>query len=324
MSVSIVSPDWLQECKKKNERAEESHFPYYSLPPDNSTPSFNASQLNLLTMATQRSVFASSLQNTTTVTSKVQNSHNSIINLTDSGGLFSPLSQPKQRARYFCFTGLSETEKKRGSRIVTELGGLQAPLESPSWDFRVTHLISGRPSRSEKYLAAMASGAWILEMTYLEVCQKAGSFEGISEVDYEVGASNEKDSITTTTTVAERLDISVAGRRWRLNLAPFPDRPAIKGAFTGWRILLVCGDDKKRKDGFMRLLEAGGAVVSTLEDSILPDPITTTHLLLSSMNMKSRVKNDWLVHFDEQKIYTTEYIADYLMKPPVPVSSETK
>lgn len=41
------------------------------------------------------------------------------------------------------------------------------------WQSDCTHLIAGCPSRSEKYLAAMVSGAWILKPEYIEASLKA-------------------------------------------------------------------------------------------------------------------------------------------------------
>lgn len=330
-SIKITSPEWLQECKRRNERVSEDLYPFYPRPPTaENTPAVDISQLNILSMATQKTNLDLSRTLpllTDTLTTIVpqsasllaMNSNPSMSHKLSESVLFSPVSQPISNLRYFCFTGLSESDKKRGSRLVTELGGLQAPLESPSWDPRVTHLISGRPSRSEKYLAAMASGAWILSLAYLEACSQAGSFEPVDEEQYEVGEEEQNTNVTNNNTqsTTDKVSISTAGRRWRMHLAPVKGKPATRGAFTGWRILLVCGEDKKRKDGFVRLLEAGGAVVFTVEDAVLPDPHSTTHLLLSSSSLRSRVKNDWLVHFDEKKIYTTEYIADYLMRPPV-------
>ena len=43
-----------------------------------------------------------------------------------------------------------------------------------------THVIVGRPSRSEKYLAAIAAGKWVLHTSYLETSQKEGGFVEVS------------------------------------------------------------------------------------------------------------------------------------------------
>lgn len=42
--------------------------------------------------------------------------------------------------------------------VIRDLGGMV--IESNFYDARCTHLVVGKPSRAEKYLAACASGKW--------------------------------------------------------------------------------------------------------------------------------------------------------------------
>ena len=290
-SVKIVSPTWLESCKNLRQRVSEDQFPFFGSSANKE--SLSISQLNLFTIPTQSTLPGSP---TGPLHERVPNTETDEI----------LLGSTQKTERYFCFTGLSEADKKRASKIILDLKGEFAPIEKPHWDTRTTHLITGRPSRSEKYLAAMASGSWILTMDYLDECERKGSWDSVDEEKYEVGRDSDPKSA----------DLATAAHKWRLYLSRSGETLTRKGAFTGWRVLLVCGDDAKRRDGFVRLLEAGGAAVFTPDDPILPDPITTTHLLLSSLSLRSKLKNDWLVHFDESRIHTTEYIAEYLQNPP--------
>ena len=60
------------------------------------------------------------------------------------------------------------------SAIVEELVG--EVCSSPN----CTHVIVGRPSRSEKYLTAIAAGKWVLHTSYLETSQKEHAFVEVS------------------------------------------------------------------------------------------------------------------------------------------------
>ena len=57
------------------------------------------------------------------------------------------------------------------SAIVEELGG--EVCSSQGFSPNCTHVIVGRPSRSEKYLAA---GQWVPHTSYLETSQKEHAF----------------------------------------------------------------------------------------------------------------------------------------------------
>lgn len=74
--------------------------------------------------------------------------------------------------------GVSDTEKERYTHIVDELGG--AVSDTVSFDPLTTHVITVRPSRSERHLAAIASGKWLLFSTFLEESQKQGRFVEVS------------------------------------------------------------------------------------------------------------------------------------------------
>ena len=73
---------------------------------------------------------------------------------------------------------MSPQERILYSAIVEELGG--EVCSSQGFSPNCTHVIVGRPSRSEKYLAAIAAGKWVLHTSYLETSQKEHTFVEVS------------------------------------------------------------------------------------------------------------------------------------------------
>jgi len=83
---------------------------------------------------------------------------------------------------------MSPQERILYSAIVEELGG--EVCSSQGFSPSCTHVIVGRPSRSEKYLAAIAAGKWVLHTSYLETSQKEHAFVEVSVECMIVGCSN--------------------------------------------------------------------------------------------------------------------------------------
>ncbi|KND00633.1 uncharacterized protein SPPG_03760 [Spizellomyces punctatus DAOM BR117] len=151
-------------------------------------------------------------------------------------------------ARKFLLSGLPREERVRMSQLISRLGG--TVLEYDCWHPDCTHLIVSKPARTEKPLAAIAAGAWVLRPTYIEACKTAARF--LDEVDYEWVPDPDTPPIDR--------NVFSAPRRWRLKLQNAEMVNGIrKGSFTGWKVLLLV--DNRKKDGFTRLLNAGGAKV---------------------------------------------------------------
>ena len=86
---------------------------------------------------------------------------------------------------------MSPQERILYSAIVEELGG--EVCSSQGFSPNCTHVIVGRPSCSEKYLAAIAAGKWVLHTSYLETNQrehKYGIRMGIDWVHAKLGIRN--------------------------------------------------------------------------------------------------------------------------------------
>uniref|UniRef100_A0A8C8CSU8 BRCT domain-containing protein n=1 Tax=Oncorhynchus tshawytscha TaxID=74940 RepID=A0A8C8CSU8_ONCTS len=187
--------------------------------------------------------------------------------------------------------------------VYVPVGGVV--LDKQCFDPSCSHIIVGSPLRNEKYLAAMASGKWILHRSYLEACRSVGHF--IQEDAYEWGSSSILDALPSISSHQKRL--ALAAMRWRRNLQ---DQNNLEGAFSGWTVMLNI--DQTRESGFRRLLQSGGA-------KVLPSPSPslykgTTHLFAEFSRLKP---GDFRVDVPEAmsqgvKCLKPEFIADYLIQ----------
>ena len=73
-------------------------------------------------------------------------------------------------------------EKADYGALIHELGGVY--IDSDHYSNHCTHLVVGKASRTEKYLAACASGKWVLAKSYLEACRDEGKFVDVSGCMY--------------------------------------------------------------------------------------------------------------------------------------------
>ncbi|PIK57371.1 putative DNA topoisomerase 2-binding protein 1 [Apostichopus japonicus] len=208
--------------------------------------------------------------------------------------------------RVFLFTGLTEQERIDYGALIEQLGGEVA--DKTYYDKSCTHMIVGNPSKNEKYLAAVASGKWILHRSYMVECQKAGKF--IEEAPHELNASMFPEKMSRASVLCS------APKRWREQLQM--EDADHHGAFDGWKVLLVVEESKEK--GLKRILEAGCGVVLTTRVPFPASSSEATHLFLSSSKMKG-VKD--MVDFEQIVSNGTlclkpEYIADFLIKSPSP------
>lgn len=276
----IVSPWWLNKCKEEARRLDESLFPHHYNPNGglvkaNSQPTkdnferveavpvevpdtYSASlDLNLEVKPTRLVTFVGSNsinpddtdpqgQVPSSRPSSCQSLTQNTLGLTiHSDGNMSTSSHPG----HFMFSGLTNSEREIGVTVITDLGATTSSLQN-GWEPNITHLITGFASKSEKYLAACASGIWILRQEYIEACKKEGRL--LPEGDWEWQPSwNDSEADAA---------LKAAPRNWRLHLQTSKK----KGAFDGWVVLLAV--DQKRLVGFTRILQAGAAKVITIPD----------------------------------------------------------
>ncbi|CAB1349570.1 unnamed protein product [Coregonus sp. 'balchen'] len=188
----------------------------------------------------------------------------------------------------FQLSSLNPQERIDYSALIEDLGGVV--LDKQCFDPSCSHIIVGNPLRNEKYLAAMASGKWILHRSYLEACRSVGHF--IQEDAYEWGSSSILDALPSISSQQKRL--ALAAMRWRRNLQEHND---LEGAFSGWTVML------------------------NIDQTRDPSPSLykgTTHLFAEFSRLKP---GDFRVDVPEAmsqgvKCLKPEFIADYLMQEP--------
>ena len=81
---------------------------------------------------------------------------------------------PRVVAHVFVLVGMSEEKRQHYSKIVQELGA--TVTLSPTFNPEITHLVAETLSRSERTLAAIASGKWVLHDSYLDHSFQEGYF----------------------------------------------------------------------------------------------------------------------------------------------------
>lgn len=86
---------------------------------------------------------------------------------------------PDPQELVFMLVGMSEEKRQHYIKVVEELGATVSL--SPTFNPEVTHLVAESLSRSERTLAAIASGKWVLHDSYLAHSQEAGRFLKVRE-----------------------------------------------------------------------------------------------------------------------------------------------
>ncbi|XP_020773254.2 SMC5-SMC6 complex localization factor protein 1 isoform X2 [Boleophthalmus pectinirostris] len=141
----------------------------------------------------------------------------------------------------FQISGIKKPEiKKCLIKGIRKLGGKY--IGGSVYQHSSTHFIVPQVLPSEKFLAACAAGKWVVTPNYVLDSVKNGSW--LPEELYEV-------AISTSTTSA-----FYPVRQWRERVAS----GTLKGAFQGWRVLLMV-QEPARRAMFNRLLKAGRAKV---------------------------------------------------------------
>eukprot|EP00794_Sanderia_malayensis_P005713 gene5713-6413_t len=209
-----------------------------------------------------------------------------------------PMKKDYSKTHRFLLSSLTPQEKIRYSAIIEEIGGVI--YDDLCFRSDCTHVIAGSANRSEKFMAAVAAGKWVLHKSYLEASREDGVF--VDEESHEFG------------TESEPTKLSSAARKWRLKLANDDKTSPSKGAYTGWNVLL-CGGTSAVQKGFKNILEAGGAVVR-----IMRSPFSgldgITHAFVDKNGMeKSKISLGDIRVLNSAGILLLkpDYMADYLM-----------
>ncbi|XP_023129484.1 SMC5-SMC6 complex localization factor protein 1 isoform X2 [Amphiprion ocellaris] len=168
----------------------------------------------------------------------------------------------------FQISGIKTKDKKRALvQGILQLGGKY--IGGSVYHYGSTHLIIPQVLSSEKFLAACAAGKWVVTPGYVLDSVKNGSW--LPEGPYEV-------TISTGSTAA-----FYPARQWREKVSS----GRLKGAFQGWRVLLMV-QEPTRRAMFKRLLNAGMAKVYHCP---LPSHASITHVMAKPVTENSKSHN---------------------------------
>ncbi|XP_069938324.1 DNA topoisomerase 2-binding protein 1 isoform X2 [Cherax quadricarinatus] len=164
---------------------------------------------------------------------------------------------PMPKSRYvFVLLGMGEEDLNKFTKNIEELGGVVH--EEPTFDPHITHIVTRKPSRSERHLGAIASGKWMLRCKYLDDSVKSGYF--VKEEPYEWGNPT-TECFSELSPDSSEFKLSVAARRWRIKINDVSNQRKIKGAFQS--MIALVHSSRERVEAYTRLIEAGGGRVVT-------------------------------------------------------------
>lgn len=213
--------------------------------------------------------------------------------------IMSPITIRRKESQPKIFL-LSSVDKVKYGKIIQDLGGRFE--NTMRYVPTCTHLIvGGEPSRSEKFLAACATGKWILRPDFLDDSIAKGSF--VDEESYEISAPSGPSRASTITT-----SLASATRRWRLKVAEEGGR----GAFSDWRVALAV--EQNVREGFRSLLEAGGATIIYIE----PPFEDLRQVNFAFIGKPSALINVAAMRAQGIACVKPEYIAEFIAQNPPP------
>ena len=116
-------------------------------------------------------------------------------------GAFHQMNAIKKKV--FLATGIPTAQRPYVRSVIERLGGTF--LYGDCWDYTCTHIIIGRPNRTEKCLAACAAGTWFLNFSFIEASDAANEF--VDELVHECKENDYKSK--------EEQQTIAAARKWR-------------------------------------------------------------------------------------------------------------
>lgn len=210
----------------------------------------------------------------------------------------------------FVLSGIPDEERDRYVAIIVGLGGVITADQH--FDVRCTHFITTKPTRSEKHLAAIASGKWLLNVSFLEDSGKAGRF--VEEEPYELGNPSAK-YVSVMDRDSLEYKLAVCARRWRLALSQDKRK---RGAFHGMKALVHTS--RERSEAFTRLILTGGGEVLSAKPPY-KGVEGVTHFFIEINKNPAHID---LAYYASQRIPCLHplFLNEYLVKDPSPDVSD--
>ncbi|KAK4321748.1 hypothetical protein Pmani_007486 [Petrolisthes manimaculis] len=221
---------------------------------------------------------------------------------------------PTPAVPVFMLLGMNEDkERSHYTRMAEELGGTVSQIEC--YDPNTTHVITIRPSRSERNLSSIASGNWILHESFLEESIRQGHF-----VEEELFAWGNPDArnLPTLTPGSTEAQLASAAWKWRQLIHGVRSRGGggvnKKGAFHFMNALVHT--TAERIGAFTRLIRAGGGTVVKSRPPF-SDVEEVTHFFLELNKISDKVD---LAHFASLEIpcLSPIYLSNFLIQDEKP------
>ncbi|KAG0723109.1 DNA topoisomerase 2-binding protein 1 [Chionoecetes opilio] len=160
----------------------------------------------------------------------------------------SPLPPPM-----FVLVGMAEEKRLHYTQVVEGLGAKTSLM----FNAEVTHLVAESLSRSERTLAAIASGKWVLHDSYLDHSREAGHF--LKEETYAWG-NPAAEHLPCLEPVSTRAQLAKAAWRWRCAIGG-PGGKVRQRPFQ--HMVALVHSSKDRVGSFSRMIKAGGGAMGT-------------------------------------------------------------
>lgn len=166
------------------------------------------------------------------------------------------VDKPSSMASFvFVMVGMSEEKRKHYSKLVQELGA--TVCLGPTFTPEITHLVAETLSRSERTLAAIASGKWVLHDSYLDHSFQAGHF--LQEELYAWG-NPAAQHLPTLQLENTRAQLAKAAWRWKCAMNGSGGRSC---QLPFQHMVALVHSSKDRVGAFTRMINAGGGEVVT-------------------------------------------------------------
>uniref|UniRef100_A0A2R5LD61 Putative dna topoisomerase 2-binding protein 1 n=1 Tax=Ornithodoros turicata TaxID=34597 RepID=A0A2R5LD61_9ACAR len=204
--------------------------------------------------------------------------------------------------KVFMFSGLSDADKSRYASIATELCG--QVVTSKAFESEVTHLITARALKNERFLASVAAGRYVLHHTFLDQSLAAGHF--VAEEDYEWGGPQTGAFLASSESSSNTHKAAYCPRKWRLKIQEDGGRCA----FVDWKAVVYATNTMKEAI-FLRVLRAGGAQVVDGSDNH-----GITHALFD-IGAAEKADINALLEAGA-KCVRAEYLGAFLTEDPIP------
>ena len=135
---------------------------------------------------------------------------NNLTDIMEGGGHNQPPAKEVAKPKVFLVSSWGDREPSVAGAC-EQLGGASLGQAGQFYDEAVTHMLATKVSRSEKMLASVAAGKWILHPSFVVDSVRAGRW--VEETRYEWG-NQDNDFIPNKDSMEWKL--AAAARKWRL------------------------------------------------------------------------------------------------------------